>query len=294
MSRKAIPGASVRARYMKRAEVLRDEPEFRERLREMRSDWDQRYLQFAIGRPGVPPEADETFRLWDHVVLPPRLQHALDHNERNGQQDMPLRMIAMQWTQTVVVECSRWWPERYYPNYISSSTIHNPAQLFLSLCLVYQERLVLETAVFTNPFEPQFLLFDPRKPDRDFFRVTERAFTHALTEAVQEVFADRPDDLDRVFRRAQDAEFEAMRQMDEAGARSIEAHWWYVPLLPGMTPGDWDDMKPKVMEKLRELYGEHPVADYARQLAAEKMRPPQIAKLLGLSEDAVRNYLKQR
>lgn len=73
----------------------------------------------------------------------------------------------------------------------------------------------------------------------------------------------------------------------------LSPYWWYLPLLPGISSTDVVQAASEMAEHSKYIFGQRPVEDRIRNLAADGISHARIATALGVSESRVSRTLKK-
>ncbi len=294
-------GPSVRRRYVTRAKTLIQDRLFQEAMREARSRWDTAFPAYSIGRPSQCPGPTIPTINSTHT-MPPKLMSAwtrAKEERRFDHREEPAWDAWRSWEGLVNAGCQRWWPSRFFPNYIGWG--RHPASLFFSCCIAYDERTVPTTLIPENHYVPEHHPFDPTDDDSNPVVIGLRAERVALQQALRDALAPHGDAAEKAINHARNVGFWAQHEAEMRNPMALDpsgeyltSGWWYVPLLPEMTTSDWYAMRTEAIATVRRVYGEDPVRSYILQLSEDQVRAPQIARLLGVSERHVFKVLRER
>ncbi len=295
---KSNRGPSVRRRYVTRAQTLLEDRTFRDALSDIRSEWDRTYPTYSIGRPAMFPEPTVPTINSTHAA-PPQLLAAFARakaDRRYDRDEEPVWGALDSWKRFVNAECRRWWPARFFPNYIGWGG--HPGSLFLSSCIVYDERTVPTTLIFENHYVPEHHPFDPTDDDSNPVVIGLRARCEALEQALRDALTDSGDAAEKAINQAKSKGFWVQLEVEDRdpvqyASGYIVNGWWYVPLLPEMTTSDWDAMRTEAIATVRRVYGDDPVRSHILRLSDDRVPASQIARLLGVSERHVYNVLRE-
>ncbi|MGI8477525.1 MAG: hypothetical protein ACR2OO_14315 [Thermomicrobiales bacterium] len=293
MPKESIVGASPRRRFIRRAQTLKEDEDFSALLARARTQWRARYPEFAIPtQRGIPPDL-VSGRL--EFALPPDLDAYIEQSsdrgsatnrdqviERHRRIDIAHAAFAV-WRSLVQDVCETVFPPRYFSSYTSRHA--HPAHMFISCCLVYAEKHVPESAIFSNGYSPALHPFDPT----DDALNPEIAGLRAEVATLKEILADRlPLESAELIGAAEGVGRRASMELGESQWPMTSAEpWRFVPIERGLTRSDWDAMYAEVAEILKSIQGDDPIDGYVKELKANGKNIRQISRILGVDEKTI-------
>lgn len=256
------------------------------------ADWDARFPEFRIGRRGFPPE--NPYRGGSDYPYPEPLIAAIDRMNSGpdpaANLDSTVLDIAFQWRLMVFSYTDDWFPKKYFPNWVAPSL--HPAAQFVGSCILWRPDTVSEHAVKAFSLGVVGVPSNPANseehPQVIFYRTLLRLFTDRLDGAVTSGESITREVMIATYRDA----------MDEAGRASSEAsfdqskHFRYVPVFPGMTSTDWQELEVAVLGELARDRSTL-LTTHAQSLRREGMSVQRIAGTLGVSRRTAARMLAE-
>jgi hypothetical protein len=295
--RRSLFEPTLRARYVTRARYLKERADFRLAIEQHRIEWDERFPQFAIGKPASPPnvrlDSPDSFV----IVYPAPLEEAvarLDVHLTSASWDADDHKAAQarhSWRRLTTQLAETWWPEQHFPMW-RTFTGDLPAVPFVAACLLWRVELVPEEWIARE----QALMVSMLPPDAESGTIGEfsywSTYARTLNAALDNLQLDEylsVADLHQLRQHADTAARAAIRAVRGSDRRT----WTHmVRLIPGMTTTDWREMEQQVMQIHDFLYGASPVRVLAQRLYAQGMTPYRIARELGISDRHAIRILK--
>jgi hypothetical protein len=297
--RRSLFEPTLRARYVTRARYLKEHADFRQAIEQHRTEWDERFPRFAIGKPASPPndrlDSQDSFV----IVYPSSLAEAvarLDAQLSAAAWDADDREASRgryEWKQLATQLAKVWWPEHNFPVWRTFTGDH-PAVPFVAACLLWRLELVPDEWIA----RAQALTVSAMPPDLEdamagaltYWRTYAQVLNIALYTAILNGTSLSPEQMQRIRTVAFETAFDA----NDAIKASDRRTWMHVVrLIPGMTSTDWREMEQQVMQVHDFLYGASPVRVLAQRLHAQGMTPYRVARELGISDRHAIRILKE-
>lgn len=270
---------TIRARFVRRAEALQDDPAFRRALDAVRSQWNRSFPRFRLCDRPYPPQSP--CRPGTDLPLPPTLVETLDGYNRRlavGQlteKDRGLSVAVAAWREPVLTLCRDWWPESEFPNWVGR--FFHPAMRFVGACLIWDPQCVPVEWIALEPIPIREFDFDPDDPESHPETVYWKRLALALLRGLNEQEAAS----------AAAAAALAAAERRRATGQTIR----FVPLFPGMGDTDWVTLRARISELAHAQQVEQ--RRLARELHSQGEATASIACRLGVTERTIRNWLKR-
>jgi hypothetical protein len=307
---------SIRKRYVRRAEYLRDHPPFRRDIERRRAEWDAAWPEFAIGTSPIPLD-EQTFALGAYSLMPPKLFGAqrtageVVKGQRQCRQDEESLserawLGVYEWGQFLSAICAKWWPSRYYP--LSHYADHLAGRFVAGCLLCFPEYLPADAedewigiptmqavglrAPAKRMVDPALMAYQQEWGNALMARLNDAA--EARQVLTPELLYEMWQDADEVGRTAKNAcrqEFEDQEWGPDHPHARIGVHW-VMPLYPDMKREDLEEGAAQITDALRSRYGEHMLRQDARRLSREGKSDRAIAGLMGVSVSQVGVWTK--
>ncbi|MGI8485413.1 MAG: hypothetical protein ACR2OU_14260 [Thermomicrobiales bacterium] len=285
--------SGLRKRYIRRAEFLAQDKEFRAYVNRFRAFWNQEYpiYELRIVDPGslhIIPTC--LFHDWreNHRQYDDRLED-LEEMERNGAtgeeiiRELKSRMGLLQeparigmddWTGKIGAAVRQFFPFEDFPNPYPNSSLpiygftrhFPPAHVFVGVALQTDPRLITDFDSLFEPMELEPIDIYPYGPGPDDY----------LDEAEGENHWDD--------------EWEDRWRIDIESDADLQ---WYLPLYPGITEADIRRAAPEIAQRMNEIYGSRTASARALALRNSGCTHRDIANRLGLTEQTVAAILKK-
>jgi hypothetical protein len=284
--------AGLRKRYIRRAQHLAQDTEFRAYVSRFRELWNRDYPIYEV-RISDPAELsnfpqhlirdwNENQRLYDNRIedfeemkqngaTPQELLAEL--HRRTELFKAPARLGMDFWIGQIESAAQRFFPIEDFPNpYPNAShpvfgftNYFHPAHMFVGIALQTDPRLISDFEALFEPMELEPIDLYPYGPGPN-------------------------DYIDEAGGESEDDEFEDEREPDIQCEADLQ---WYLPLYPGITEADIRRAAPAIARRMNEIYGSRTASARAQDLRRQGCTHLEIANRLGLTEQTVSAILRK-
>ncbi len=316
-SGKPEASASIRKRFVRRANELISHRPFLTDLDDAIAAWNAAYPRFAISaHRGYPPEDFDPAAAG--FLYPPRLQKMMGDSrptvlvdpdfflppDREPSRDDLRRVeaakIPLVWVAIIEPLWSKWWPAERFPNWVVGKTLH-PCQRFVTACLIWRpDFLVPDQWIEKHPARVSWTTADlsgnDPKPDSEevYYRTLYR---HTMERLQVMIRAGEQITEELLSREAWAAHEDAKAARSQAIVDEVRTHYPYVWLYPGLNSTDWGALESAAVAAANSVSDGHTNGclswqEHTRRLYEEKTSKKKIAFELGVSWGQVHNLLK--
>lgn len=309
MSIRNRPGlADIRNRYIRRAKyLLREDREYREAIQSSRDRWGAKYPRYRIVPRPIGIHLD--LLPMETPIAPPLVLDDLQENVRRAFRALARGTLpgdaasdqasdaGVDWLLAGREIADQFWPPDDFPNLSlwedSNPITSHPAVPFVTACLLFTHDSLIDTVIVrlfsAQELEIRSLPYKP-EPDDDITHAEVEAERDVLREELEWIIAQQPGEEYRhnlsqqVARRIADVK----RKSRTRTQRQRKQHWWFLPVVPGMSVNDVEAVAPRLVEISANKYGTNAVDRRVRDLLDSGMTQREVANRLGRSERFVR------
>lgn len=292
-----------RQRLINRARTVSQDSAFRERVRQVRREWNEEYPQLRIPTFETLDEFDNADTVEDvHIFFLPRGNRDYIDDDKT----QSFGVLAFRWSVSINRICSEFWPDRLFPeklNFNLRGNLTHPAFMFVQLCLYCD---INEVAARVEEWFPEFkihlhsLPYVPQIGDRwkmgttegerDFWkRVALKALSELRNQKLPSGFME---DLAHAAG-VQYARKHGLSIMDQY-QKPAEQMFWFLPISPLMSTRDVKSVTSDIVEMSRKITGPSYLDDLIMELKSEGMTHQAVAAATGISIDVVKRAVRQR